>query len=341
MPGPPAQPPRTLRVAVASLTPTGSSVGAALKHLGFNPYDLSVAFSGNRSRTDPPMWAAFLLGRGRLDLLKLRENDALCGLPAVGNVERLLEELPKYTKVVLLVETNKQKWADEFSKHVPHLMDTSEKLGKRSNLARSWAQMFAGMFPNAAATEKPTLTGAAIAGNANNGTGAKPLRDPIAILEDFEDEVKRRVPPHRLLVYHQGDGWEPLIHFLELSAPVPTDPFPDVDHGGEWYLRVRRKLEGGHRLAVVTYAGAAAVCVMVVGYWVSTLRAASAVNSEGAMARVRRLTGVQLRQRVFPVLEHLGPEAEKAGRDMERAFGLEDRTGAVADPASVTLPSER
>ncbi len=40
----------------------------------------------------------------------------------------------------------------------------------------------------------------------------------------WDDEVKARVPPERLLVYHVDEGWEPLCSFLERD--VPTEPFP-------------------------------------------------------------------------------------------------------------------
>jgi hypothetical protein len=41
------------------------------------------------------------------------------------------------------------------------------------------------------------------------------------------DEVRRLVPPERLLVYEVGQGWAPLCAFLGL--PVPATPFPQVN----------------------------------------------------------------------------------------------------------------
>lgn len=57
------------------------------------------------------------------------------------------------------------------------------------------------------------------------------FEDPQAAREIFRqhlDDVKRTVPPERLLVYHVGEGWGPLCRFLDV--PVPENmPFPHVN----------------------------------------------------------------------------------------------------------------
>lgn len=45
--------------------------------------------------------------------------------------------------------------------------------------------------------------------------------------EEYNDEVRRAVPPERLLVHDVREGWEPLCAFLEV--PVPSTPFPRVN----------------------------------------------------------------------------------------------------------------
>ena len=49
------------------------------------------------------------------------------------------------------------------------------------------------------------------------------------------DEVRRLVPPERLLVYEVGQGWEPLCAFLGL--PVPATPFPKVNSTDDFAAR--------------------------------------------------------------------------------------------------------
>jgi hypothetical protein len=49
----------------------------------------------------------------------------------------------------------------------------------------------------------------------------------IAVYARHNAEVRRTVPPDRLLVYEPGEGWEPLCRFLD--RPVPAEPFPKVN----------------------------------------------------------------------------------------------------------------
>lgn len=50
-----------------------------------------------------------------------------------------------------------------------------------------------------------------------------------AIFNAWNEEVKRTVPPDRLLVFEVKDGWEPLCRFL--GVPVPSTPFPHANKG--------------------------------------------------------------------------------------------------------------
>jgi hypothetical protein len=48
-----------------------------------------------------------------------------------------------------------------------------------------------------------------------------------ALMEDWNEQVKRTVPPERLLVWQPADGWEPLCEFLDVA--VPDEPLPNVN----------------------------------------------------------------------------------------------------------------
>ncbi|KAI0908063.1 P-loop containing nucleoside triphosphate hydrolase protein [Ustulina deusta] len=53
-------------------------------------------------------------------------------------------------------------------------------------------------------------------------------------------EVRKMVPPERLLEYRVQDGWEPLCKFLD--CPVPKDvPFPNVNDNSDFVSRSRRR----------------------------------------------------------------------------------------------------
>jgi hypothetical protein len=48
-----------------------------------------------------------------------------------------------------------------------------------------------------------------------------------AVMERWNDEVKRTVPAERLLVWNPREGWEPLCVFLEVD--VPDEPLPRLN----------------------------------------------------------------------------------------------------------------
>ena len=50
------------------------------------------------------------------------------------------------------------------------------------------------------------------------------------------EEVKRAIPPERLLIYEAGQGWEPLCKFL--GVPVPDAPYPSENSKAEFIARV-------------------------------------------------------------------------------------------------------
>ncbi len=60
----------------------------------------------------------------------------------------------------------------------------------------------------------------------------------IAVFEKNNADVRAAFPPERLLVYHLGDGWEPLCRFLGRS--VPDTPFPRTNSAQEFNNMIAR-----------------------------------------------------------------------------------------------------
>jgi Sulfotransferase domain len=58
----------------------------------------------------------------------------------------------------------------------------------------------------------------------------------IAAFERHNAEVRRVVPPARLLEWRASDGWEPLCNALRV--PVPAEPLPHVNSSEEFHARV-------------------------------------------------------------------------------------------------------
>ena len=59
----------------------------------------------------------------------------------------------------------------------------------------------------------------------------------IEVFDRHNEEVRRRVPPDKLLVYEVKDGWGPLCEFLDVE--VPDEPFPRVNDSAEMRRRIR------------------------------------------------------------------------------------------------------
>jgi hypothetical protein len=79
----------------------------------------------------------------------------------------------------------------------------------------------------------------------------------IEVFNRHIDEVRRRVPQDRLLVYEVKDGWGPLCEFL--GVEVPDEPFPRVNDTAEMRRRIRaiRALSLAVPAVLVLLAGAA------------------------------------------------------------------------------------
>lgn len=63
-----------------------------------------------------------------------------------------------------------------------------------------------------------------------NGTFGGRVEDKehaVAVFERHNEEVRRTVPPERLLVLEAGEGWEPLCAFL--GVPIPDAPYPHLN----------------------------------------------------------------------------------------------------------------
>ncbi len=87
----------------------------------------------------------------------------------------------------------------------------------------------------------------------------------IETFRRHNDEVRRRVPPGRLLVFDVREGWEPLCDFLGVEAP--DEPFPHLNDTRE----MRRRLLG---LAAVSAAAPVLVVAGVVAALTYLLRRA-------------------------------------------------------------------
>ena len=79
----------------------------------------------------------------------------------------------------------------------------------------------------------------------------------IAVFNAHIAEVKRMVPPERLLVFEVKEGWAPLCQFLHV--PVPTTPFPHVNDTAEFKQRAETMGKRVRTVKAVSFAAGAAL----------------------------------------------------------------------------------
>jgi hypothetical protein len=84
----------------------------------------------------------------------------------------------------------------------------------------------------------------------------------MEVFERHNEEVKRRVPQERLLVYEVKEGWEPLCEFL--GVPVPDEPFPRLNDTAQMQrgMRAVKALTVAVRVALALSAAAALVLLL-------------------------------------------------------------------------------
>lgn len=224
-------------------------MGPALKKLGFLPYSFKTVFQGTNVRSHPEEWSALLSGVKPLDNLDfLKHYDCLLGPPSTVLYDRILKLCPPYTKVILIEEPNKKKWAETYNNFLAarstHFRGTSSSDRVRRAYHTLIEQMMVGSslssglksgdLGNSDSSNHPTKH-STVHGACSAATRARDL-------ELFEQKVQRIVPQSRLLVFRDGDGWEPLCQFL--GVDVKNEPFPEYDRTGDDFgLQVLRTVE--------------------------------------------------------------------------------------------------
>lgn len=90
----------------------------------------------------------------------------------------------------------------------------------------------------------------------------------IAVYHRHNDEVRRLVPPEKLLVYEVREGWAPLCTFL--GIPIPEGkPFPHVNDTAEFRTRFRRM---SRIMTTIAYAVIGFVALILAGLVVWWMR---------------------------------------------------------------------
>jgi hypothetical protein len=245
-----------MKIIGAGFGRTGTtSLKAALEALGFGPsYRLDevfkhpeqVAFWEAARRGERVDWEGFFAGYG-----------LAVDWPAFSFYGELMEAFPEAP--VILTVRDPGRWYESVRSTIYGI----HKLSAGPAPVRL-AFALAGLFA-------PAVTGIARLADAIlwDGLFDGRFEDRSYAIEMFHrhnEEVRRRVPPERLLVYDVKEGWAPLCDFL--GVEVPDEPFPHLNHTRE----MRRRLLGLVAASAVVPILAGAVVIVALAYLLRRFR---------------------------------------------------------------------
>jgi hypothetical protein len=245
-----------MKIIGAGFGRTGTtSLKAALEALGFGPsYRLDevfkhpeqVAFWEAARRGERVDWEGFFAGYG-----------LAVDWPAFSFYGELMEAFPEAP--VILTVRNPGRWYESVRSTIYGI----HKLSAGPAPVRL-AFALAGLFA-------PAVTGIARLADAIlwDGLFDGRFEDRSYAIEMFHrhnEEVRRRVPPERLLVYDVKEGWAPLCDFL--GVEVPDEPFPHLNHTRE----MRRRLLGLVAASAAVPILAGAVVIVALAYLLRRFR---------------------------------------------------------------------
>jgi hypothetical protein len=215
-----------LEVIGAGFGRTGTmSLKVALEELGFGPcYHMTEVFENPEH---VGQWEAAREGRANWEGLFLGYRAAV-DWPAAAFYEDLMERYPD-AKVILTVR-DPDGWYDSARSTIYNVQ----------RIASSPILSLAGLFvPRMRGLKRVARMASDLAwGDVFDGR-FEDRRYAIEVFDRWNEEVRRRVPAERLLVYEVREGWEPLCDFL--GVPVPEgEPFPHLNDAEAFRRMIRR-----------------------------------------------------------------------------------------------------
>jgi hypothetical protein len=217
-----------VKVIGAGFGRTGTaSIKAALETLGFGPcYHMTEVFANPEHarfwraawRGEPVDWDGILKG-----------YEAAVDWPACTFYAELMERYPD-AKVLLSVR-DPERWYESTRSTIYEL----GRISTGSPLSRlSFAFFFLLVFGTFKTGQGPMTEEIVWRGTFDGKFEDK--RHAIEVFNRHNEEVRRRVPQDRLLVYEVKEGWEPLCEFLGVEEP--DTPFPRLNDAAEMRRRI-------------------------------------------------------------------------------------------------------
>ena len=249
-----------LKVVGAGFGRTGTtSLKAALETLGFgSAYHMTEVFTHPEHvqfweaarRGEPADWERFFSGYG-----------VAVDWPACAFYGELMEAFPE--AVVILTVRDPERWYESVFSTI---YGVHRLLSGPAPMRRAFA--VAGLFvPGVAGIAR--LADDIVWRDTFDGR----FEDRPYAIETFHrhnEQVRRRVPPERLLVYDVKEGWGPLCEFFGVAAP--DEPFPHLNAARQMRLRLLGLVAASAAAPVLTLAVVVAALILLVrrsGAWSS------------------------------------------------------------------------
>ena len=233
-----------LQIIGAGFGRTGTlSLKAALETLGFGPcYHMVEVFAHPEH---VPMWRSAAAGQS-VDWHRLFKGyRATVDWPSCAFYAQLMDAFPD-AKVILSVR-DPERWYESARATIYRMSNPGGLAGAAMRTVLMLGRLF---VPRMRAA--PGMINEVIWQGTFDGRFAD-REHAIAVYQQHNEEVKRRVPSDKLLVYQLGQGWEPLCAFLGVDVPVDT-PFPHLNDRASWgLLSMRRVLAQRQRPAIVQH----------------------------------------------------------------------------------------
>ena len=212
-----------MKVIGAGFGRTGTtSLKAALEALGFGPcYHMTEVFA---HPWHADVWVAAARGEtADLDAV-LEGYEATLDWPACAFYEEIMQRHPE-AKVLLSVRDPERWYKSTRGTIYPLtlLLDSSPTVRLIFGLATLLA--YGGFAGIKSSLPHDVIWDGTFDGRFEDRTYA------IEVFEQHIEDVKRRVPSERLLVYEVKEGWAPLCEFL--GVPEPEEPFPRLNDAAQ------------------------------------------------------------------------------------------------------------
>lgn len=207
-----------LKIIGAGFGRTGTlSLKAALEELGFGPcYHMVEVFNHPE---DAAQWDAAARGEP-IDWHQLLDGyQATVDWPACAFYEELMQTYPDAR--VLLSVRDPGSWYESVDNTIYQIRRMTTHFSPASVLFRVM-----GLFAPDRLSVAHMINAVVWQGTFNDNFEDKD--DAITIFNQHIKNVKKRVPPDKLLVYNVKQGWEPLCTFLGIQVP-PGKAFPHLN----------------------------------------------------------------------------------------------------------------